>query len=303
MTFQPSPQQQLIFTAIEAGDHNILVDAKAGSGKTTTIVHGMKYIPRDMIMPSTVFLAFNKQIAETLKTRCPSGVLCSTFHALGFRALKESQILEQRVKVDSGKCRWILYDLLNKDNEDFRNILRLVSLLKGGQEVSFEDIDIRDLIAFHNLDFQEPDKAIHLAIMVLRKSNEQLNIIDFDDMLHLAVLMNARFEPRDWIFVDEAQDLNGIQHEIVARLCKRGREENSSEYSSVSASVDADASRSSTRVIAVGDPHQAIYGFRGALADSMSRLAHQFSMRTYPLSVSYRCPKAVVREAQKYLIS
>lgn len=241
----------------------------------------MAYVQKSgFISPSKVFLAFNKQIAETLKQRCPSDVLCSTFHALGFRALKSSGIVEQKVRVDGQKCRKILYDFLEYDNDDFKPILRLVSLLKGGHAVSYEDIDTTSLIELHNLDFQEPERAVKLALQVLVKSDEQRDIIDFDDMLHMAVRFNAHFDARDWIFVDEAQDLNHIQHEIVERLTKP-----------------------SSRIVAVGDPHQAIYGFRGALADSMSQLQTRFSMRTYPLSVSYRCPKAVVREAQKYLRS
>src|SRR5258708_2097894 len=93
--FQPSPQQQTIFDELKKGLEfsdmpffNIIVDAKAGSGKTTTIVEGMKYIPREGLMPPRiVFLAFNKSIADTLSRKCPTGVMCSTFHRLGRRAL------------------------------------------------------------------------------------------------------------------------------------------------------------------------------------------------------------------------
>src|SRR5215813_1506626 len=96
--FIPSPQQQAIFDQLKLGldgGGNIIVDAKAGSGKTTTIVEGMNYIPKvgGLIMPKVVFLAFNKSIAETLGRRCPTGTICSTFHSLGFRALKNSGIV------------------------------------------------------------------------------------------------------------------------------------------------------------------------------------------------------------------
>lgn len=293
----PSPQQHDIFNGIRVGDHNILVDAKAGTGKTTTIVEGMKYVPRGsaLLAPSIVFLAFNKNIAETLKQRCPRNVLCSTFHALGRRALIDSNIIDRNFKLDSTKCRKILYNIMEYDDEDFRDTLRLVGLLKSSvQELEYGDINPSDLIEYHGLDFMQPERAIHAALRVLKTSDENLDTIDFDDMLHLAVKFNAFFEPREWIFVDEAQDLNGIQHEIVFRLCNFKTDSEvvvNTQYQKIS----------STRVCAVGDPCQAIYGFRGAHSDSMSILAKRFSMRTYPLTVSYRCPKAVVREAQRFL--
>src|SRR5689334_14176001 len=91
----PSPQQQDIFAAISRGDHNICVDAKAGSGKTTTIIEGMKYVPSTgYVKPSMLFLAFNKGIADTLEQRCPRHVVCGTFHRIGRRAGVDSGLFE-----------------------------------------------------------------------------------------------------------------------------------------------------------------------------------------------------------------
>jgi superfamily I DNA/RNA helicase len=54
-------------------------------------------------------------------------------------------------------------------------------------------------------------------------------------------------------------------------------------------------------VVAVGDERQAIYGWRGAANDSMARMAKDLRMRSLPLHVSYRCPRAVVAVAQRYV--
>lgn len=295
--FKPSKQQQDIFDFIISGEGNAIVDAKAGSGKTTTIVEGMAYIPKTGLMPPrAVFLAFNKSIATTLQQRIPRGYLSSTFHALGFRALRESGIVEPRVKVDGAKCRKILWNIMDYNDDDFRNTLRLVGLLKSMvHDVAYEDIDPRDLIEFHGLDFMNPTKSITAALRVLKTSTEQLDVIDFDDMLYLAVHLNARFDPVDWLFVDEAQDTNEIQVEIMSRLQKPLSVQ-------LGQTIDVEyPTVTSTRIIAVGDPHQAIYGFRGADSNAMANLAKRFKAVTLPLSVSYRCPKAVVREAQKFL--
>ena len=52
-----------------------------------------------------------------------------------------------------------------------------------------------------------------------------------------------------------------------------------------------------TRLLAVGDEHQSIYAFRGAATNSMALLKERFNMAEMPLSVSFRCPRSVVRNA------
>ena len=55
------------------------------------------------------------------------------------------------------------------------------------------------------------------------------------------------------------------------------------------------------RLVAVGDRHQAIYGFTGADADSMDLIAKDFAAAELPLTVTYRCPKAVVALAHQWV--
>lgn len=346
MTFSPSPQQQAIFDAISRGDHNILVDAKAGSGKTTTIVEGTKRIAQTTLLPpSIVFLAFNKSIAETLAQKLPRGVRSSTFHSLGLRALKSSSVLAQNFKIDARKCAKMVWNVMDRDEEDMRAVIQLVSLAKsrwGQWSANYCEPDIvynqtsfwRDIAVHHDVPLANPSRAYAVAARVLSRSNEMLDVIDFDDMLYLPVLHNCHFDPQDWIFVDEAQDTNDIQLEILNRLCRGSDQPRKDiggfdvpveELNRISVAVEKPSSvlvmstpvmgqqnyrpsvpstttAKPSRLVAVGDPHQAIYGFRGANADSMSRISSRFSCKTYPLSVSYRCSKAVVKEAQRYLV-
>jgi hypothetical protein len=52
------------------------------------------------------------------------------------------------------------------------------------------------------------------------------------------------------------------------------------------------------RLIAVGDPWQSIYAFRGAVCNGMSALHERFSMTDLPLSVTFRVPKTGVERAR-----
>jgi superfamily I DNA/RNA helicase len=78
--------------------------------------------------------------------------------------------------------------------------------------------------------------------------------------------------------VDEAQDTNASRRALALRMLKRGG-----------------------RLVAVGDRHQAIYGFTGADADALDLIAKAVNAVEMPLTVTYRCPKSVVKYAQNWV--
>ena len=73
---------------ITDGSGNAVVDAVAGSGKSTTIVNALNLIPEDK---SVLFLAFNKAIVEELKIKVGMlpNVDVKTLHSLGISSIKE----------------------------------------------------------------------------------------------------------------------------------------------------------------------------------------------------------------------
>lgn len=272
-----------IYDFIEHRTENLFVVARAGSGKTTTIVRALSRLPArapgDVMQRSTRFLAFNKSIADELQRRVPPHVACSTFHSLGFSALK--QVLGWKVKVDAAKVKRLVWANMRKDDPDTQQVIRLVGLAKNlgvGVLVEDEDRVWASIINQFDMPIEESKKAIATARNVLRLSNFDRNVIDFDDMLYLALALNAPFDKLDYIFVDEAQDMNPVRIEVIRR-----------------------SMHPQTRVFFVGDPQQAIYGFTGAGRDSIEGMIRDFNCVTLPLSVSYRCGKSIIREAQKYV--
>ena len=123
------------------------------------------------------------------------------------------------------------------------------------------------------------DAIIEAAIIVYRASLNQTKVIDFDDMILFPLVTNiaVRF-PKDVVFVDEAQDLSKTRQALVRKFVKRNG-----------------------RMIIVGDDRQAIYGFSGADASALDNLIRDTNAVSLPLSVTWRCPVAVVREAKKYV--
>lgn len=272
-----SNHQQAIFDFVADADAgSAVVEAVAGSGKTTTIVEAMKYLPRGV---SVGFMAFNKSIAEELGRRVPDGVVCKTLNGLGHGAVMAN--VQNRVKLDANKVRGIAREVVPEDSQRMDpelvgNVCKVVSLAKA-HALKSDDLDgMMDLAAHHALDVG--GNEVVYAGKVLKLSTMDTRVIDFDDQLYLPV-MNGWY-PRsrfDVLFVDEAQDVSAVQRQLIAMAVKPGG-----------------------RVIAVGDRRQAIYGFRGADSNSLDRIVEEFGATRLPLSVTYRCPTAVVALAKEY---
>ena len=286
MTF--SKYQKAIFTFVKKAVGNANVEAVAGSGKTSTIVEAAKYVP---VAAQSVFLAFAKDIAEELKKRLPPHVKAMTTHSLCYRAINAGGTRMALEKED--KLTRLMNGLLTlPEKQQLRGQIRkLVSIAKANGLVPNSAAGMAkglvrdtpefwsDVIVNYSLEFEnawQEETAIDRAKDLLKMSIQNRdNLIDFDDMLYLPVVLQMPFPKFDWIFVDEAQDLNLIQHEILQRIAKP-----------------------TSHTIAVGDPFQSIFRFRGAASDSMAKLAAINNAKTFPLSICYRCSKAVVAEAK-----
>ena len=270
-----SPLQTNIFNFVEFGQGNAIIMAVAGSGKTTTIVEAIK-----KALGTAVFLAFNKVIADELKGR---GVNACTFHSLCFSAVMRHL---KANKVESNKLRKLIDTNMSGNDAILYGsfITKLVSLAKQsgiGCLVNDEEAEWMAIVEHHDMELDAEKATMPEAINFARKLLQWSNnspMIDFDDMLYIAVKDGLTLPKYDFIFVDEAQDTNAIQRAILRKVMKPA-----------------------SRLIAVGDPAQAIYGFRGADSSSMDLIAKEFNCTKLPLSVSYRCASDIVNYARQWV--
>jgi len=270
-----SAYQEAIFTFGREETGNAIVNAVAGSGKSTTLVQLIKELKG-----STIFLAFNKAIADDLKNK---GVNARTFHSLCYSPVLRHKKVQQ---VTENKLRRIIDAKLTGEDVALYGtfVVRLVGLARQvgiGCLVPDTEGAWMELVIHHDLEPESEQadlgRGIELAQKVLAYSNRQA-MIDFDDMLYIAVKDGLNLQKFDNVLVDEAQDTNAIQRAILRKIM-----------------------HSKTRLIAVGDPAQAIYGFRGADSNSMNLLKEEFKCKELPLSISYRCPTSVVKHAQQWV--
>jgi DNA helicase-2/ATP-dependent DNA helicase PcrA len=288
-----SPQQKAFVQEAMNGSSSIVLIAVAGAGKTTCIRAAAK-----LIGGSSLILAYNRKIAIEIKEKLLADGVdwkkaeATTVHAIGLRNYKKTF---KAAQVDEHKMskiveQWLLFDQIGSDLAPYTDImLQLVSLAKQRAMGVIESIDSvdswMDIINHFDLLDNAPEGAanncfaiIEIAQKLLKRSIKMTEEIDFDDMIYMPLMHPVRFWQYDNVFVDEAQDTNAARRELVKRLVKLNG-----------------------KVIAVGDPRQAIYGFTGADADSLDLIKRDFKAIEMPLTITYRCPKKVVQYAKMWV--
>lgn len=292
MTFIPSPQQAAFLDWVSNGSGSCVLEAVAGAGKTTTLLEAV-----DRCSGGVAILAYNRKIADEIKGKLAKRGVdwktaeANTVHGFGLRAYKKTF---PGVKVDERKVSNVVVDMSVDAGAEhplrmFSEIVcKLVSLAKqralGVLGAIDDDSKWYDIVDHFDLTFDDEAADARLAEIVdwskrvLKRSNETTGVIDFDDMVYLPVLLKLRFWQYAWVFVDEAQDTNPARRALVRALVRPGG-----------------------RVVAVGDRHQAIYGFTGADADSLDLIRKDFAAVDMPLTITYRCPKDVVTFARQWV--
>lgn len=289
---KPNQQTQAILDWLVRGRGHAIVKAYAGTGKTTALL----FLVRDIIRHNlgNVFLgAFNKPIATVLQEELKLLDIhwkegeASTIHSAGLRLCRRAWrgvVVEER-KTD----RFITALCSQLAERNASTIKHGVSLAKQtGIGITHPIQDLRvweEMFDHYGLnDIYEGDSLeaiIRMCMVVLEASNDSAHIsLDYDDMVYTPLVFRLRvLYPYDWVLGDEVQDWNVTRTMLAFRLLSPNG-----------------------RMIAVGDEHQSIYGFSGAQHDAMEKIAERMGKHsTFPLSVTYRCPKLVVQEAQAYV--
>ena len=267
--FTPSHYQTDIFNWITNGSGSAQVGAVAGSGKTTTLVESAQLLTGD-----SVFVAFNKHIAETLRSKLGRGCEARTLHSIGLEILSDSF---GKLTVNNKKAWEINSTVGGKlKPEEFVALPKLIEFAKLTVNSSGEE-GLSQVASDFNLYFTprmvDPVfQALELGIQMAKQGT-----IDFTDMVWIPAQLSLEApKTYDFVLADEAQDFNVAQRKLVLSLMK-----------------------SDGRLIAVGDERQAIMQFAGADKRSWAAIAQETKAQLLPLSICYRCPTSHVALAKE----
>jgi uncharacterized protein (TIGR00375 family) len=271
----PAQQQ-----AVEASGPVVVV-AGPGSGKTRTLTQRIAHlIARCGAEPGQVLaLTFTRRAAAEMRQRLEallgdstalSNLTVGTFHQVALKLMAD-QGLPLRPVLDEWEARALLSQALAESGSS----LPLAKAQEG--------------IALAKARGQRPeeleDEALGKVYAAYQGQLERYQVWDYDQILldFLGLVQNRGEELRarfTQVLVDEFQDLNPVQYQLVRGLAGEG-----------------------AGLFAIGDPDQAIYGFRGADASCFAWLLADYpAARLVHLGTNYRCG-APIAQAAAALIS
>ncbi len=261
---EPTEEQKAI---LKAGGRVIRINARAGTGKTTTL----RMLANEQADKRVLYLVFNRKAREEAQSKFPPHVKVKTVHALAWEYVGR----EYGSFADFSPRDLLPY---------FRSPQTAQILAKVGHDF---------LVFFMNSPFVQIEDAVDefeklLPVQARELFNRRLPKV-IESIRHLATQWNRKEKPcphdfylklfhrsgkfdqalsrYDLVLVDEAQDLSGVMLDALRR-CKK-------------------------RVAIVGDSHQQIYGFRYAV-DAMRILPAD---EDYNLTLSFRFGKRVAELA------
>jgi DNA helicase II / ATP-dependent DNA helicase PcrA len=301
VTMQPlleqlNPEQREAVTH-EGGP--LLVLAGAGTGKTTTLCARVAWLlsrgaaPERMLLLTFTRRAAREMVqrARALTTRAIAGcgpIQGGTFHSVAHRVVR---LHSSALGLEKG------FGLL--DPADAVDLLDLVRQEQGhaARESRFPRASTMLDVYSCTVNAQRPlaeilaerypwcaqhREALAQTFRAYGERKRSFGVVDLDDLLlnWRALAADGMIGPRladafDHVFVDEYQDVNGLQAEIVQSMCARRR-----------------------ALTVVGDDFQAIYGFRAASAAHILEFPNRFEgTRTVTLLRNYRSSAPILAVA------
>ncbi len=267
-----SVEQEAIFEWFRSGAGALVVRARAGTGKTTTIKQAFSLAREERML----YAAFNKKNQrEAANSIFDPRVEIKTLHSVGYDFIKQ---VWPEVKPNDAVENDRVDQVVGKDTarEIKTQVKRLVGFCKNclifakidevialAEERNIECPQFEDEV---NGGWDKIKLAVH-AIKVLELSRERdpQGRISFNDMVWLPVRQGWVRSWFDLVVVDEAQDMNLPQLMMAKSSVKPGG-----------------------RICVVGDDRQAIYHFRGAASDGMDMMRRELNAQELGLTITYR---------------
>lgn len=266
-----NPEQE---QAVRHSGGHLIVRAGPGSGKTRVLVHRIAWLVDSGASPDSILaVTFTNKAADEMAIRLaelkpgasPSLVL--TFHSLGRRILAQA-LGREPVLLDEDQRLELIAPIAKQLGHPRKDLALEITRFKQGTE-------------------EGPAGDLAPAFAAYQEALARAGAHDLDDLVREAMLLlqGHPFVAELWrqrfshILVDEYQDVNPAQAAMLGLLCGPG-----------------------CAVSAIGDPDQAIYGFRGAERGVFNRFSRDFpGAALMELKVNYRSQGGILDAAQSLI--
>lgn len=288
-------QTNFIDEVCSSNSTNIMLEALAGCGKTTTIEYAMQAYNKKFPLKKAAAFCFNVNIKNELKAR---NLKAYNFHGYGlFIITQRHKGFNPKYHIDENRGFRIAAEMINADMTNMdgiqikaaNTIAKICSLAKAFN-CSYSDAwntDATWVFIISNFDLYVNGYSVPELIEVCKKTLKQMSFwdgtLDQDDLVWFPVVRGYLLPYLDFIVVDEAQDMNEIQLQFIARLIKK----------------DKLTKKWIGKIAFILDKNQAIYSFRGSMPNGAERIEKKYACKVMPLDETFRCGKKIVDEAKR----
>ena len=304
-----------------------MIRAYAGSAKTTTLVMAA----RGMATRGTLFLAFNKRIAEELQAKLP-GYEVRTFNSLGYRALLsglgqsslDPDKVEKLAREITGHSEFAagvgpVADAVLQVDSNYRTMLNLVEKAKlegivpglegplglgmlvdnpeswlglfDQYDLTVEDCNNEEEGASYK---RTPDEELRFSLLSKTPAEEKsMALVNFARwILHASNQITATIDFSDQLYLPLVKGVQFKKYQTI--LCDEAQD-----LSAVQHEILARSLSGAGKTICCGDERQAVYMWRAARENGMRDLTRRFSCDVLELPICYRCPTTVIEAVQQ----
>lgn len=280
-------------TAVDCTDRSVIIVAGPGTGKTRTLTVRIAHLIRAKgVAPEAILaITFTNKAAEEMAHRLQGllgqvtadRITVRTFHALGALILHEAGEaigISPTFAICSEEDRRTLLKQILPDQSEKEINQRLTQIATAKNALLLPDSPA--LTTTFPDDTALPD--VYNRYQAALRTNR---LLDFDDLIFQTVqlferepVILQRYQTRfRWLSVDEYQDINFAQYRLLRLLTPP-----------------------STNLCAIGDPDQAIYGFRGAKREYFLQFQADFpDARRLPLRRNYRSTQTILNAAMQVI--
>ena len=285
--------------AVKAAEGPVLILAGAGSGKTKTLTYRIAHLLSQGVKPENILaVTFTNKAAEEMRNRVKklldsnfyfldSNLFIGTFHSFGVKILREE------IEKIGYKNNFVIYDeddafSLAKNIRTELNFpqdkLKASTLLNIISKSKSELKELEEILA--DADELYKNRVLRFSEIYKRRLFSA-NAVDFDDLITLPVKIFLKFPDvlskyqnrYQYILVDEYQDTNHAQYTLINLLAKEHR-----------------------NLFAIGDPDQAIYGWRHADFRNILNFERDYAnAKVIKLEENYRSTQNILSAAHEII--
>ena len=256
-----------------------VIRAQVGCGKTRVLLaRAVHLLCQGVAARDICIMTFSRRAARDMQERLEEILgalpdrpfdtpLCGTFHHVAWKLVQESRAsVEEWSILDEPGRHQLLDELISREGlviKYRRKVVRRLEQLDEGRTL------------FGNMKHEDDLKQLSRLFAAEKRARR---LLDFDDLLcrALDIVDGLPREQRPlWFLVDELQDTDALQMEMILRW-----------------------RRPEGGIMAVGDPNQMIYSWRGGERRVFALLTEHFGARELTLGRNYRSSRNIVEAAR-----